>query len=70
MPSRLFLEQITAGIIDPNKKNVALGLSSLRDNTTGTSNVAMGYYALILNTTGHSNTVAGDNAMAHKEPKK
>ncbi|OQP59938.1 hypothetical protein A3860_35430 [Niastella vici] len=56
---------LASGIIDYNLKNTALGLHSLRDNTTGTLNVAMGYQALILNTTGYSNIALGDDVMSH-----
>jgi hypothetical protein len=44
--------------------NVATGLESLTDNTTGSYNTADGYRALYSNTTGYSNTACGMNALA------
>jgi Repeat of unknown function (DUF5907) len=43
--------------------NTAVGLNSLKSNTTGGSNTAIGERALYSNTTGFSNTVVGPDAL-------
>jgi hypothetical protein len=44
--------------------DVAVGGSSLPNNTSGSQNVAIGYFALLANTVGSDNVAVGSNAMA------
>ena len=45
--------------------NTAVGLSSLRDNTTGSSNTAVGQRSLENNTTGGNNTAVGMRSLVN-----
>lgn len=61
------LSNVSFGIDNQNLSeglfNTALGVSSLRDNTTGTSNTALGFEALYSNNIGNTNTAIGQGSM-------
>lgn len=62
--SNIYLSDTASGVSGGNGNNIAIGLSTMASNTTGSYNIALGYSSLAANTTGYRNTAIGALALS------